>query len=57
MHDILWNVALVIVIAGSGAVFTQLYCKSAYFTCAACKSLNAKRRSACRKCGAPLEKR
>ena len=56
MHDILWNVALVIVIAGSGAVFTQLYCKLAYFTCAACKSLNAKRRSACRKCGAPLEK-
>ncbi len=56
MQDILLNVALVVIIAGSGAVFTQIYCKLAYFTCADCKSLNAKRRSECRNCGAPLEK-
>ncbi len=56
MQDILWNVGLVAVIAGSGVLFTQLYCNLAYFKCAACKSLNAKRRRSCRKCGAPLEK-
>ena len=50
------NIALVVVIAGSGAVFTQVYCKLAYYTCANCKSLNAKRRSECRNCGASLEK-
>jgi hypothetical protein len=56
MWDILMNIALVVVIAGSGAVFTQVYCKLAYYTCANCKSLNAKRRSECRNCGASLEK-
>lgn len=54
MQDILINVALVVVIAGSGAVFTQIYCKLAYYTCANCKSLNAKRRNQCRNCAAPL---
>lgn len=56
MQDILWNVALVVFIAGSGIAFTQIYCKHAYAACPACKSLNARRRSECRKCGAPLEK-
>lgn len=56
MRDFLWNAGLLLLIAGSGALFTQLYCRLAYFTCTECKSLNARRRSVCRNCGAPLPK-
>lgn len=56
MRDFLWNAGLLLLIAGSGALFTQLYCRLAYFTCTECKSLNARRRSICRNCGAPLPK-
>lgn len=48
------NVCVVAAILVSGAVFTQWFTKRMYYTCAKCGTLNAKRRSQCRQCGAQL---
>ncbi len=52
--DLILNVALVAFILGSGWVATQLYVKNAYYKCAGCGNLNARRRSECRICKQPL---
>jgi hypothetical protein len=52
--DILLNIALAAFVLGSCVVATQIYVRLAYFKCAGCSSLNAKRRSACRVCGHAL---
>jgi rRNA maturation endonuclease Nob1 len=52
--DLLLNIALATFVLGSGVVATQIYVKLAYFKCAGCGSLNAKRRSECRVCGHAL---
>lgn len=43
-----------LLILGSGVVATNIYCKFAYNSCEECGSMNAKRRSHCRKCGAGI---
>ena len=45
------NIALLLFILGSSAAATQLYVKLAYYKCASCGALNAKRRTQCRICG------
>lgn len=50
MGDWAINIALLLFILGSSAAATQLYVKLAYYKCASCGSLNAKRRTQCRIC-------
>jgi hypothetical protein len=54
MDDFLVNVALLVLILGSSAMATNLYVRWSYNRCAACGSLNAKRRDLCRVCGQSL---
>jgi hypothetical protein len=52
--DALLNVALVVAVLGGAAVFTHLFTKAMYLRCAACGTLNARRRTVCRRCGRPF---
>jgi hypothetical protein len=53
MKDFLLNAALLIGILGAAFFVTNWYA-SAYITCTQCRTMNARRRTHCRKCGAPL---
>jgi hypothetical protein len=55
VRDALLNVALVVVVLGGAAVFTHLFTKAMYLRCAGCGTLNARRRTACRRCGKPFQ--
>ena len=50
----LLNILLLVGILGLSAVATHWYAK-AYVTCAACGTMNASRRTHCRKCGGELK--
>lgn len=54
MLDLLILAGFFVLILASGVVATNLYCRLAYNTCESCGSLNARRRSQCRKCGADI---
>ena len=54
MLDILILVGFMLLILVSGVFATNVYCRFAYNWCEACGSMNAKRRSTCRKCDAEL---
>lgn len=54
MLDLLILVGFMVLILGSGVVATNIYCQIAYNRCPTCGALNAKRRSVCRKCSAPI---
>jgi ribosomal protein L40E len=54
MRQTLLNIALVVGIMGFSAVVTQLFARAMYLTCPQCHTLNARRRSQCRKCGTNL---
>lgn len=54
MLDVLVFIGFFILILASGVWATNIYCRFAYNQCSDCDALNAKRRSACRKCGASL---
>jgi hypothetical protein len=54
MGHTLLGIALVVGILGSSAIVTQLFARAMYVTCASCHTLNARRRSQCRICGANL---
>lgn len=54
MLDLLILVGFMVLILGSGVVATNIYCQIAYNRCSVCGALNAKRRTVCRKCSAPL---
>lgn len=49
------GVALVVGILVLSAIVTQLFARAMYVTCASCRTLNARRRSQCRTCGASLK--
>lgn len=51
MKETLLNVALAIAILGGSALVTHLFARAMYITCPKCRTLNARRRIACRKCG------
>jgi len=54
MRDALLSIALVVGILGLSAIITQIFARAMYLTCRQCQTLNARRRSQCRKCGAKL---
>ena len=54
MGHTLLGIALVGGILGFSAIVTQLFARAMYLTCSQCHTLNARRRSGCRKCGAQL---
>lgn len=54
MLDLLILAGFMVLILGSGVFATNIYCQIAYNRCPACGALNAKRRSVCRKCSAPI---
>jgi hypothetical protein len=54
MSERLLGVALAVGILVFSAVVTHLFARAMYVTCASCRTLNARRRSQCRTCGASL---
>jgi len=54
MGDMLLGITLVVAILGGAAVVTQLFVRAMYISCGQCRSLNARRRARCRRCGAEL---
>ena len=54
MRQTLLNIAIAVGILGFSAVVTQLFARAMYLTCPHCHTLNARRRSQCRRCGADL---
>ncbi len=55
MKEFLLNAALLIGVLGISAFVTNWYAR-AYITCRACKTMNARRRTRCRKCGGELSR-
>ncbi len=56
MKETFLNVALAIAILGGSALITHLFARAMYITCPKCRTLNARRRVECRKCGWELRK-
>jgi len=54
LKDTLLGLALVLGILILSALITQWFARTMYNRCAACGTLNAKRRAACRACNAGL---
>lgn len=54
MRDALLNVAVLVVILAASFLVTNWFARSMYKRCAACGTLNAKRRERCRSCGQPF---
>lgn len=48
------QIALAVAILGGAAVITHLFARAMYVTCPNCRTLNARRRDQCRKCGHSL---
>jgi rRNA maturation endonuclease Nob1 len=55
LKDTLLSVAVVVLILGLSALFTNWFARTMYNRCARCGTLNARRRDACRSCGDPLK--
>jgi len=51
MGETLISVALVVAILGASALITQIFARAMYITCPDCQTLNARRRTECRRCG------
>ena len=56
MGETLLNWALLVGILGASALLTELFARKMYYRCKGCGTLNAKRRTQCRKCGQVVEK-
>jgi hypothetical protein len=54
MKETLLNVALAIAVLSGSALVTQLFARAMYVICPKCRTLNARRRSQCRKCDESL---
>jgi hypothetical protein len=54
MGETLLGVALVVAVLGASALITHLFARAMYITCPNCRTLNARRRSHCRRCGQAL---
>jgi hypothetical protein len=55
LRDTLLSLAVLAGILILSALVTNLFARAMYNRCAACHTLNARRRSQCRSCGAPLK--
>ena len=56
MKDTLLSILVLVVILAASAVITNWFARTMYNRCAACGTLNAKRRVNCRSCGVQLRK-
>jgi hypothetical protein len=54
LRDTLLSIAVLVAILGGSALITQWFARTMYRACAACGTLNAKRRTHCRACGQAL---
>jgi hypothetical protein len=54
LRDTLLSLALVLFILITSALITNWFARTMYNRCAACGTLNARRRANCRACAAPL---
>jgi hypothetical protein len=45
------DACVVLIILGISAVLTQVFARTMYNRCESCNTLNARRRSQCRRCG------
>ena len=54
MAQTLLSIVLVLAILGVSALLTHWFARAMYITCPHCRTLNARRRVQCRKCGHPL---
>ena len=50
----LLEIVLVVAILGGSALLTHLFARVMYVTCPKCQTLNARRRTKCRRCGEGL---
>jgi hypothetical protein len=55
LKDTLLSIAVLVGILGLSALFTNWFARTMYNRCAACGTLNARRRAACRSCGDTLK--
>jgi len=49
------NILVVVGILGLSALITHFFARAMYVRCAACATLNARRRTQCRNCGTSLQ--
>jgi len=56
MNERLLGIALAVAILAFSAIVTHLFARAMYVTCPSCRTLNARRRSKCRSCGAELRR-
>ena len=54
MKDTLLSILVLVVILGGSAVVTNWFARTMYRRCASCGTLNARRRTHCRNCGAEI---
>ncbi|MSO19800.1 MAG: hypothetical protein EXQ56_04940 [Acidobacteria bacterium] len=54
LKETLLSIALMVGILGASWFFTEWFTRKMYYRCRNCITINAKRRSHCRKCGHPL---
>ena len=54
MRDTLLSLLVFVVILGASALVTNWFARTMYRRCAACGTLNAKRRTHCRNCGTEI---
>jgi rRNA maturation endonuclease Nob1 len=56
LKDALLSVGVLVLILLASALITNWFARTMYNRCRACGTLNARRRDACRSCGAALSK-
>jgi ribosomal protein L40E len=54
MNSTLAQIVLAAVILGSAGLITQAFARAMYIVCPKCRTLNARRRQACRHCHSEL---
>ena len=54
VRDAVLDGLVIVAILGGSALATHLFARAMYNRCPECESLNAKRRTHCRICGAPI---
>ncbi|PYV14377.1 MAG: hypothetical protein DMG21_18405 [Acidobacteria bacterium] len=54
MNETVEQILLVAAILGGSALVTQAFARAMYIVCGRCRTLNARRRQECRRCGALL---
>jgi hypothetical protein len=56
LKDTLLSLLVIAVILGASALITNWFARTMYNRCAACGTLNARRRAHCRSCGAEISR-